>query len=254
MRRFILLLILTGTLAVTLSSNLLGWFVGKQVDLSTSSESTTNAWRIDFDVTLKGSKVDLVDLTHRLTAIEQLLNHAEGILAAYHTRDFFDTIVAIDASRGRSYRHYLDLALTIPSGFTVEDYEQVLGHTQLAPIIDEAVAVEKELGINSLYILAHAAEESKWGTSLLVRNKNNYFGFNAIDANPNLATKFDSPSACVRKVMSYIKTHYLTEGGKYYSKKYGASLRGMNLRYASNPKWADHVARIMYQLHYAINK
>lgn len=108
------------------------------------------------------------------------------------------------------------------------------------------VDIGKKHGINAFYIAAHAAWESSWGTSQLARDKNNLFGYGAYDSCPyECAWTFKTKEECVDTVMLLVKTDYLTEDGKYY---HGASLRGMNVAYATDQNWQNGIASIMNSL------
>lgn len=187
-------------------------------------------------------------------ALNLQLRHIEVVFSETKMINRFKTAVASSTSRSSGYRRYLTVDLTLPSGITAEQYKKVIGHTGLNPIIDIAVAMEKQIGVNSLYILAHAAEESKWGKSEIAAKKNNFFGYNAVDSNPSKAFSYISPEACVKSVMTQIKKSYLTKGGKFYSRKNGATLLGMSARYASNPLWDENIASIMNKIHGAVDK
>src|SRR3984893_2549096 len=52
-------------------------------------------------------------------------------------------------------------------------------------------------GVNPLYLVAHAIEESAFGTSEIAQGKNNLFGIAAYDSNPNAAMSFPSFQACI---------------------------------------------------------
>jgi hypothetical protein len=103
--------------------------------------------------------------------------------------------------------------------------------------------VQQEYGINAVYQAAHAAHESAWGRSRIARSKNNLFGWGAFDRCPGAcADSFVSYAACVRQVMSFIDEKYLSSSGRYYE---GATLNGMNVHYATDPRWAEKIASIM---------
>jgi flagellum-specific peptidoglycan hydrolase FlgJ len=115
------------------------------------------------------------------------------------------------------------------------------------------VAIGKELNINPIYIAAHAAQESAWGTSRLAKNKNNLFGWGAYDKAPyDSALTFRTKEEGIKYAMGKIKSLYLTQGGKHY---YGANLAGMNVRYSTDKCtttkkqcWATKIADIMNTL------
>ena len=108
---------------------------------------------------------------------------------------------------------------------------------------NDAVAIGQQLGINPVYIMAHAAWESAWGTSAIARDKNNLFGYGAYDSCPySCAHSYSSKAESVRVVMNAVKTNYLTAGGIYY---HGQTLRGMNVRYATDPNWGNGIKNVM---------
>lgn len=151
-------------------------------------------------------------------------------------------------SRAGSYKSFMKFDLNIPSGYTESDYLSLFKGTAMAALVPAAVAAEKKYGVNSLYILAHAAEESRWGTEAFAIKRHNYFGYGAIDSNPTKALKFKSVEQGVFTVVKKIKENYLTSSGKYYSKRYGATLKGMSSRYASNVNWGTNIALIMEKI------
>jgi beta-N-acetylglucosaminidase len=115
------------------------------------------------------------------------------------------------------------------------------------------VDVGKELNINPIYIAAHAAQESAWGTSRLAKNKNNLFGWGAYDKAPyDSALTFRTKEEGIKYAMARIKNLYLTPGGKYYQR---ANLAGMNVHYSTDKCtaskktcWATKIAEIMNTL------
>lgn len=93
------------------------------------------------------------------------------------------------------------------------------------------VNAENEFGINSLFMLAHAAVESAWGTSYYSKTRNNLFGFNAYDSNPDQASSYASQAASIRFYANFLKNHYLTPGAPYYN---GVTPHGVFVRYSSS--------------------
>lgn len=77
------------------------------------------------------------------------------------------------------------------SYITVEDMNAIIEHFDpSSPFVghgDIFIEASEASGLDPIYILAHAAWESAWGTSYLAVTKGNYFGINAIDANPGAA-------------------------------------------------------------------
>ncbi|MFC7190012.1 glucosaminidase domain-containing protein [Halocatena marina] len=118
--------------------------------------------------------------------------------------------------------------------------------SSLVGLGDTWVDVQGNRSINALYMAAHAALESAWGRSDIAQEKNNIYGFDARDICPSeCADEYASFEQCTRQVMEYVDQEYLTPGGTYYE---GATLRGMNVHYATDPQWAEKIASIMNDL------
>lgn len=102
-------------------------------------------------------------------------------------------------------------------------------------------------GVNAMYLMAHAALESSWGTSLIARDKKNIFGYMAFDNDPYAsAATFRSMEDSVLQVSGFIRRAYLSEGGFYFK---GPHLVGMNEFYATDPMWAVKIARTMQSIY-----
>lgn len=90
---------------------------------------------------------------------------------------------------------------------------------------------EAKYGVNALFMIAHAAIESAWGTSYYARTRNNLFGFNAVDSNPNNASSYTSQAAAVDYYASFLKQYYLTPGAIYFN---GDTPHGVFVKYSSS--------------------
>lgn len=113
-------------------------------------------------------------------------------------------------------------------------------------------AAENKYGIDSLFILAHAIIESAWGGSYYAKTRNNLFGFNAIDSDPNQASSYSSQAAAIDYYASFLKKNYLTKGGSFY---HGATPHGVFVDYSSSHDTeASSVVSIMNKLQSNIPK
>ncbi|MBV8195288.1 MAG: glucosaminidase domain-containing protein [Candidatus Dormibacteraeota bacterium] len=136
----------------------------------------------------------------------------------------------------------VDTDLTQPSGETSARLDSFLSGTPMAGLGDSFMHAEQAYHVSARYFVAHAILESDWGQSPIAHDKHNLFGFNADDSNPyNDATTFQSFDACIQFVAQFIATNYLAKDGPYY---HGPTLRGMNVDYATDPDWANKIARI----------
>lgn len=135
-----------------------------------------------------------------------------------------------------------------PSGLTAAQLDAYIdAHTKpnskLRGLGASLVDAEQRSGVNAEYLLAHAILETGWGESWIAQNKNNLFGFNANDSNPaGDASSYPDPATCVRDCAAYISATYLTPGGAHYGGS--PTLAGMNVHYATDPKWASKIAGI----------
>lgn len=97
--------------------------------------------------------------------------------------------------------------------------------------------------IDPLLFLAITIHESDWGRSKIAIDKNNYWGWGAVDSDPyNKAWYFSTPFGGLAIVSRLWTALYLTQGAKYYTNK---TLKGMNQRYSSDQKWCEKVAQWM---------
>ena len=87
--------------------------------------------------------------------------------------------------------------------------------TSMNPLADPLVKAGNTHNINSIFLMALAAYESKWGTSNYANTRCNYFGYGALKSNPDNAWEFNSADECVDVVSRFIKCDYLLNSGTY---------------------------------------
>lgn len=100
---------------------------------------------------------------------------------------------------------------------------------------------EQKYGVNALLALSVAINESAWGMSKKAQDWNNLFGMNAVDSNPDLAYRYDSPEASVVEfAKNFISAGYSYVGSwKYNGGFLGNKKNGVNYMYASDPYWGE---------------
>lgn len=104
---------------------------------------------------------------------------------------------------------------------------------------DAFIKAAQETGLNPIYILAHAACESAWGSSYIARTKGNYFGINAIDTDPGQS--YHMGTNVEEGITAGARWIYIN----YYSNGY-TSLSSMKAAgYATDPNWSYAIADIM---------
>jgi beta-N-acetylglucosaminidase len=113
----------------------------------------------------------------------------------------------------------VDTDLTLASGESADRLNSFLQGTALQGLGGALMSAEQQYHVSARYLLAHAIEESAWGTSRIAQDKHNLYGYGA----------------------RAVAKNYLSPSGPFY---HGPTLRGMNVNYASDPYWAENIARI----------
>ena len=121
--------------------------------------------------------------------------------------------------------------------------------------------IETEYNINGVFVAAIAIHESNWGKSNIAVNKNNLFGYGAYDSSPyDSAVTFETYEEGIYTVALWLAKNYLNESGtelpsgdiatgKYYN---GATVEGVNVKYATDTNWSTRVFEIMQDIYNSI--
>lgn len=104
---------------------------------------------------------------------------------------------------------------------------------------DAFIKASKASGLNPIYILAHAAIESGWGTSYMARNRHNYFGINCVDANPNAGYVMGND------IDAGIINGAVWISNNFYKNGYTTLQSMKNGNYATDPNWAYKISSVM---------
>lgn len=156
-----------------------------------------------------------------------------------------------------------NMQLNTPSGLSLDQFKKVLSDSKDTNKIFENNAqyfyyIEKQYNINGVFVASIGIHESAWGTSQIAKNKNNLFGYGAYDSNPyNGAYNFSNCSEAIDLLARVLVKYYLnskgtsiyggeTAVGTYYN---GATLSGVNKRYATDKNWANAVYTYMKYLY-----
>ena len=150
------------------------------------------------------------------------------------------------------------------SGLSLEQFKKVLSGNEddEYKLFEENAEyfyyVEQQYNINGLFVAAVGIHESAWGTSEIARDKRNIFGYMAYDSDPyNSASNFSSCAEGIDLVARVFVKYYLnpewtpiyngeTAVASYYN---GATLTGVNQRYATDKNWANAVYKWMVYLY-----
>ena len=168
-------------------------------------------------------------------------------------------------SKGNIQKLDFNMELNKPSGLTLEQFKKVLTDSKDKNKIFEQNAqyfyyIEQQYNINGLFVAAVGIHESAWGTSKIAVEKHNLFGYGAYDSNPyNGAYRFSDYSESIDLLARVFVKYYLNAkgtqiyGGEKAAGTYfnGATLSGVNKRYASDKNWANSVFK---QMKYLYNK
>lgn len=156
-----------------------------------------------------------------------------------------------------------NMQLNKPSGLTLDQFKKILSDSKDTNKIFEKNAeyfyyIEKQYNINGVFVASVGIHESAWGTSKIAMQKNNLFGYGAYDSNPyNGAYNFSNYSESIDLLARVFVKYYLNPAGTsiyggekavgtYYN---GATLNGVNTKYASDKNWANAVFSHMQYLY-----
>lgn len=160
-----------------------------------------------------------------------------------------------------------DMLLNSPSGLLVSDFERVFAQDSRDTnnIFKENYKIFSEIetkyNINGVFVAAIGIHESNWGTSNIAKDKKNLFGFGAYDATPyESALTFETYAEGIDTVAKWLAKNYLNEGGivlpsgdvaegRFFN---GATVAGVNMKYATDTNWKNRVFSIMKEIYNSI--
>ena len=157
-----------------------------------------------------------------------------------------------------------NMQLNKPSGLTLEQFEKLFADESkdkngvFKQNAKYFYYIEQSYGINGVFVAAIGVHESAWGTSRIAKDKKNLFGYGAYDMNAYAsAYEYNGYAAGIDMIARVLIKNYLNPKGtsiyngevatgKYYN---GATLTGVNKKYATDKKWADGVYSWMKYLY-----
>lgn len=113
------------------------------------------------------------------------------------------------------------------------------------------IQYQNTFGANALLMFGVAANESGWGRSNIALSKNNLFGHNAYDSNPEAgANGYKNAAQSIwTHAKVYVSTGYANPNDwRYNGSQLGEKLTGMNVKYASDPYWGEKAASQGYYI------
>ena len=156
------------------------------------------------------------------------------------------------------------MLLNKPSGLTLDQFKKIFendSNDKNNVFKDNAeyfYYVEQQYNINGIFVAAVGIHESGWGPSSISKNNKNLFGYGAYDSDPSgSAYTFQSYAEGIDLVARVFVKYYLNPKGTpiygnevalgtYYE---GATLTGVNTRYATDKNWANAVYKWMTYLY-----
>lgn len=135
-----------------------------------------------------------------------------------------------------------DTNIRSTSGYAAWMIDEFLAAQTPLPALGRAfISAEQADGVNARVLLAIAVLESGYGNSLIARSKRNLFGYHAYDRDPfRYASHYPTYQASIAAVAKALKTDYLSPAGRFWGGL--PTLRGVNLAYASDVRWAQKIA------------
>ena len=153
------------------------------------------------------------------------------------------------------YNYYQYLSFRTKTSYSAENLNEYLnlvaGSGKMANTGEAFIQAQEAYGINAVLMMSVGLNESGLGKSSLAMNKNNLFGLNAIDANPGLnADAFLTVGDCINDyAYQWLSYGYADpEDYRYYGANLGNKGVGANVKYASDPFWAEKAASYYYQI------
>lgn len=159
--------------------------------------------------------------------------------------DVIEDNQVITNSNEKNYNLTVNSDLRIPSNVTAEEIDKMLSGTKLHGLGSAFVEAEQKYGVNALYMMGLACLESGYGSSNYAVKRNNLYGWNAVDSNPDNAKWFKSKEESTLYVASKLKANYLTVGGAYHE---GFSARSVDVHYCTDKQHADKIVNIVNNL------
>lgn len=157
-----------------------------------------------------------------------------------------------------------DMAVNTVSGLTKEEFIKVFDSNSgdryeiFKNNAEFFYEMEQKYKVNGLFVAAIGIHESNWGTSTIAQEKRNLFGYGSYDASAyDASVTFESYRYGIELVTKALAKYYLNEAGTivnendvasgvYYN---GPTIKGVNVRYASDQEWSNKVFEIMKALY-----
>lgn len=156
---------------------------------------------------------------------------------------------------GTYYNYYQFLPLRTKSNISADVLNRYLAtktntaNSKMANKGQVFIDGQNSYGVNALLVYAMACLESAYGTSDIAQDKNNLFGWNAVDSNPDDASYFETVDKGILEHMGINLRGYLDINDyRFFGTHLGNKGSGINLKYAADPYWGYKIAAIAYDI------
>ena len=172
----------------------------------------------------------------------------------YYSKDgvHFYTNTSYEGDPITFYNYFQFLPLrsrTEISASTINEYLKQFSGSAMASHGQDFINVQDRYGINALLLFAMACQESAYGRSGYAVQRNNLFGWNAVDNAPGNASTFSSIAACINEQAGINLRGYVDiTDGRFFSSSLGNKGSGLNVKYSSDPYWGVKIAAIAYAI------
>ena len=153
------------------------------------------------------------------------------------------------------YNYYQFLPLRTKTNISADTLNSFLaskGYGSSSKLWDSGsifVADQEQYGINAAMVFAQACLESAYGTSPIAESKNNLFGVNAIDSNPDAASTYSTVKKSIDNQMGLLLRQYAdVENHLFFGSHFGNKGSGITVKYASSSFYGLSLSAMYYRL------
>ena len=153
------------------------------------------------------------------------------------------------------YNYYQYLSFRSKTNYSASNINQYINsrtsnpNSKLKNTGEYFINSQNRYGVNAILMLAIGINESGYGNSPIAQSKNNLFGLDAVDASPGLsADTFPTVESCINDFgFAWLSGKFLQPGDyRYFGTNIGNKSVGLNIKYASDPYWAEKAASYYY--------
>lgn len=190
-------------------------------------------------VLINGEIFDVIDQEETFLKIcyNNIIGYIDESLVEQYKEEAPYTIYERPEEPEESEPHYNPYNLREPSNLSEQQIYNMLEGTKLQKLSHAYYRLEKQYGINAIFLMSLNSLESGYGTSNLAQSKNNIGGIKSSSG----WRYFDSWDSCLEYIASLINSKYLNRDGCYYN---GLSIWNINTRYCEENDWSAKINHI----------